>query len=176
MTTTLLVDTDAVLNLDPWSQLAAERRWLHFYLHITDAQPRSAALLDVIQLAESDGLRVRYSSRWPEMTAYLLKGWLDEHGYPAGYVHFRHSSSQDPVTLAALHARAAARGGELVMVHHDADIAAELRAKHSLAALGDQQLPATVEGLRRVFSLARPAPFVELPSRGKLKSPNTSAA
>ena len=162
---TLLIDTDAPINLTPYEELASARRWLHYFLMIPDAQPRNPRLLDVVELAVADGLRVAYTSRWPEMTSYLVKPWLEEHGYPAGFINWRRSGWAGPAELAAVHAAAAARRGPVLLVHNDVEVAAELRSRFGIATLAPEQLPGTVEGLRRIFALARPAPRFELPKR-----------
>lgn len=162
---TLLIDTDALIDLTPHEELVREKRWLHYYLHIADAAPRHPQLLDAVELAVADGLRVAYTSRWPEMTSYLVKPWLDTHSYPSGYVNWRRNGWASPAELAALHAAAAGRRGPVLLVHNDSAVAAELRSRFGIAALGVEQMPATTEGLRRVFALARPAPKFELPKR-----------
>lgn len=162
---TLLIDTDALISLDPWEAEVAAKRWLHFYLHIPDAAPRHPQLLDAAELAVADGLRIAYTSRWPEMTSYLVKPWLEQHGYPGGYINWRRSGWASPAELAAVHAAAAGRRGPVLVVHNDVEAAAELRSRFGIAALAPEQLPATVEGLRRVFALARPVPPFELPKR-----------
>lgn len=171
---TLLIDTDALINLVPWEELVREKRWLHYFLHIADAAPRHPQLLDAVELAVADGLRVAYTSRWPEITSYLVKPWLQEHGYPAGYVNWRRSGWASPAELAAMHAATAGRRGPVLLVHNDSAVAAELRSRFGIAALAPEQLPATVEGLRRVFELARPVSKFELPKRQPAKKSQKS--
>jgi hypothetical protein len=155
---TLLVDTDCVLSLDPWEADAKARRWFELFSHIPDAEPRNGGLLDVLELAQEDGIRIGYTSRWPMLTLQLIRDWIEEHGYPEGYVQTRRSPRISPADLAAIHAGEATRGRSgVLVVHADEAVTAELRSR-SIAALTPAQLPQTVEGLRRVFDLAKPAP------------------
>lgn len=155
-TPTVLIDTDTLIDLDPWQAEAREKRWLHFFLHIAEAAPRNPALLDVIELAKADGARVEYSSRWLSAAIYLVREWLTAHGYPAARVWTRYNPAMDPVALAALHAGLVSGGKRPVLiVHNDDGVSAALRQLY-IAALTPAQLPGTVEGLRRAFALARP--------------------
>jgi hypothetical protein len=172
---TLLVDTDALIDLDAWEEEVREKRWLHYYLQITAAAPRNPQLLDALELAQSDGLRIAYSSRWPELTSYLVKPWLEERGYPDGFINWRRSGWASPAELAAMHAAAAGRRGPVLLVHNDSAVAAELRSRFGIAALTPAQLPGTVDGLRRVLALARPAPRLLKP-RPKTENTNTTKA
>jgi len=164
-TATLLIDTDALINLDAHQDEAQRKRWLHYFMSITISPERNPALRDALELAQADGLRVAYSSRWPEMCSYLVKPWFEQHGYPAGFINWRRTPHLSPAELAAVHAAAAGRRGPVLMIHNDSTVAAELRSRFGIAALTPAQLPATVDGLRRVFSLAREVPKFELPKK-----------
>jgi hypothetical protein len=170
-TTTVLVDTDALIDLDAWEELVREKRWLHFYLRIAEAPQRNSQLLDALELAQADGCRIAYSSRWPELTSYLVKPWLEANGYPGGFINWRRAAWASAAELGALHAAAAARRGAVLMIHNDEAVAAEMRQRFGIAALTPVQLPATTDGLRRVFSLAREVPKFELPKRQAKKQP-----
>ena len=99
------------------------------------------------------------------LTLQLIRDWIEAHGYPEGFVQTRRSPHASPADLAAIHAGEATRGRSgVVVVHADSAVAAELRSR-SIAALTPAQLPQTVEGLRRVFSLAKPAPRLLKPRR-----------
>ncbi len=157
--TVVLVDVDALVDLDPWEALAQKKRWIEFFGHIPDATPRDNGLLDVLDLAAGDGCRVTYTSRWPSLTLYLIREWLDANGFPQGYAWTRRNGDLAPAALADTHAREAGKKqAPVLVIHADTDAAAALRREHGIAALGVAQLPATVEGLRRVFGLARPVP------------------
>jgi hypothetical protein len=155
----VLIDTDALVNLDPWHAAAEAKRWLEFYTRIPEAEPRNPGLADVIELAKAEGCIAGYSSRWPEITGYLLREWLSENGCPPFRTFFRRGRVDTPADLAAAHAGlAVARFGEkrpVLVVHNDPAVAAELRSR-GIAALTPEQLPKTAVGLRKVFSLARP--------------------
>lgn len=168
---TVLCDTDALINLDAWEELVREKRWLHFYMHIAEAPQRNPQLLDALELAQADACRIAYSSRWPELTSYLVRPWLEANGYPAGFVNWRRAAWASPAELGAMHAAAAARRGSVLMIHNDDAVAAEMRQRFGLAALTPAQLPSTTDGLRRVFSLARPVPPFELPKRQAKQQP-----
>ena len=168
---TLLVDTDALIDLGEHQELAEQRRWLHYFIRIAEAPQRNPQLLDVLELGVADNLKIAYSSRWPEMTSYLVKPWLEERGYPAGFINWRRSAWASPAELAAMHAAAASRRGPVLLVHNDVEVAAELRSRFGISALTPAQLPATVDGLRRVFSLAREVPKFELPKKQTKKQP-----
>lgn len=164
---TLLVDTDALIDLDPWQEEAQAKRWLHFFLRVTEAQPRHPALLDAIELAKTDGVRVEYSSRWIPASQYLLRDWLAEHGYPAARMWMRRNPNLSAADLAAQHAAFVSTGKRPVLiVHNDDEVTAALRQRH-IVALTPAQLPQTVEGLRRVFALARPVPLTAKADRKK---------
>jgi hypothetical protein len=154
----ILIDTDCLVNLDPWHAAAEAKRWLEFYTHVPEAEPRNPGLADVIELAKAEGCIVGYSSRWPDITGYLLREWLSDNGFPAFRTFFRRGRVDTPADLAAAHAGlAVARFGEkrpVLLVHNDSAVAAELR-QQGIAALTPEQLPKTVEGLKKVFSLAR---------------------
>lgn len=160
---TLLVDTDCILDLSPWDEDAKARRWFALFSHIPDAEPRDNSLIDVLDLAQAEGIRIGYSSRWPMLTLTLIRDWIEAHGYPEGYVQTRRSPHASPAHLAAIHAGEATRGRSgVVVVHNDTATAAELRQR-GIAALAPAQLPRTVAGLRRVFELAKPAPRLTRP-------------
>ena len=171
--TTVLVDTDALINLDEWEPEVAAKRLLHFYMHIAEAPERNPQLLDALDLAVADNCRIAYSSRWPELTSYLVKPWLEERGYPEAYVNWRRTAWASPAELGALHAAAAARRGPVVIIHNDEAVAAEMRSRFGIAALSPTQLPTTTDGLRRVFALARPVAKFELkpPKKAPKKAP-----
>jgi hypothetical protein len=162
---TLLVDTDALINLAPWDEDAKARRWFALFSHIPEAGPRNPALLDVLELAAGDGIRIGYSSRWPVLTLSLIREWIEDHGYPNGFVQTRRSPHASPADVAAIHAGEATRGRSgVVVVHNDLAVATELRGR-AIAALTPAQLPQTVEGLRRVFASAKPAPRLMKPRK-----------
>ena len=164
---THLVDTDALIDLDRWQEEAAAKRWLHFFLHIAEAQPRHPELLDAIELAKADGVRVEYSSRWIPAAQYLLRDWLAEQGYPGARMWMRRNPDLDAADLAAQHGGFVSTGKRPVLiVHNDTDVAAALRKRH-IAALAPAQLPHTVEGLRKMFALARPVAQAARPERKK---------
>ena len=170
--TTVLIDTDAIIDLDEHVDEVEQKRWLHYFLHIAGAPQRNPQLRDVLELAQADNLKVAYSSRWPEMTSYLVKPWLEQHGYPAGFINWRRTGWTSPAELGAMHAAAAARRGSVLMIHNDDAVAAEMRQRFGLAALTPAQLPSTTDGLRRVLSLARPVPKFELSKKApKQKQP-----
>lgn len=173
---TVLFDLDALVDMDLWEDEVRQKRWLHFYLHASEAAERNPALRDAIELAVTDGIRVAYSSRWPEMTSYLVKPWLEQHGYPAGFINWRRSGWASPAELGALHAAAAARRGSVLFIHNDPEVASELRSRFGIAGLTPPELPQSVEGLRKVFSLARPVRPFELPKRASKKKPRGAAA
>jgi hypothetical protein len=155
----LLVDLDAMIDLDPWGDLAAGKRWIEFFAHIPDAGVRHPELRDVIALAKADGCIVNYASRWPEMVGYLVQEWLEANGFP--HFHLLHRRGFDaPAELLARQAAAASARFKarrpVLAVHADPVVAAAARRDHGLAAIGVDQLPATTEGLRRLFALARP--------------------
>ena len=154
----LLIDTDAVLSLDTWEELAQQRRWFELFSHIPEAEPRHDGLLDALELAAGDGVRVGYASRWPGVTLALIRDRLAELGYPEGYIQTRRSAHISPVDLAAIHAGEASRGRTPVLVVHHEDATAAALRQRGIAALTPAQLPGTVDGLRRVFALAKPAP------------------
>jgi hypothetical protein len=155
----VLIDTDALIDLTPFQDEAEGKRWLAFYSHIPEAKPRNPGLIDVIELAKAVGCIALYTSRWPDITGYLLREWLSDNGFPAFRTFFRRGRVDTPADLAAAHAGlAVARfGGKrpVLVVHNDPAVAAELRSR-GIAALTPEQLPKTAEGLRKVFSLARP--------------------
>ena len=162
---TLLVDTDALINLDPWEGEAQQKRLLHFFLHIAEAQPRNPQLLSVAELAQAEGIKIAYSSRWPELCSYLVRPWLQHNGFPEAFINWRRSGWTSPAELGAIHAAAAGRRGSVLMLHNDECVAGELRQRFGIAALTPAQLPATADGLRKVFSLARVVAPFELPKR-----------
>ena len=164
---TLLVDTDALIDLDRWQEEAAAKRWLHFFLHIAEAQPRHPELLDAIELAKGDGVRVEYTSRWIPAAQYLLRDWLAEQGYPGARMWMRRNPDLDAADLAAQHGGFVSTGKRpVLLLHNDAEVAASLRKRH-IAALAPAQLPHTVEGLRKMFALARPVAQAARPERKK---------
>jgi len=168
---TVLIDTDAIIDLDEHVEEVEQKRWLHYFLHISPAPQRNPQMRDVLELAQADNLTVAYSSRWPEMTSYLVKPWLEQHGYPAGFINWRRSGWASPVELGAMHAAAAARRGSVLFIHNDPEVASEMRSRFGIAGLTPPQLPQSVEGLRKVFSLARPVRPFELPKKAPKKSP-----
>jgi hypothetical protein len=172
---TMLLDTDTLIDLRAHQGLVREKRWLHYYMHIAEAPQRNPQLLDAIELAVADGIKVAYSSRWPELTSYLVKAWLESHGYPYGYpsgfINWRRSGWTSPAELGAIHATAAGRRGSVLFIHQDEAVAAELRSRFGIAALTPAQLPATTDGLRKVLALARPVPKFELPKRQPKQQP-----
>jgi hypothetical protein len=162
---TLLVDTDCILDLDPWAQDAKDRRWFALFSHIPEAEPRNPELLDILELAAGDGIRIGYSSRWPMLTLHLIRDRLAELGFPEGYVQTRRSPHSSPADVAAVHAGEATRGRSgVLIVHADEAVTAELRSR-AIAAVTPRQLPQNVEGLRRVFALAKPAPRLLKPKQ-----------
>jgi hypothetical protein len=154
----VLIDTDALIDLSPWQAEAEAKRWLEFYTHIPDAEPHDNGLIDVIELAKAEGCIVGYSSRWPDMTGYLLREWLEANGFPMFRTFYRNRHTDSPADLAAIHAAVAAgRFGAkrpVLIVHADDAVAAELHSR-GIAALTPEQLPNTAEGLKKVFALAR---------------------
>ena len=116
-------------------------------------------MLDAIELAKSDGVRVEYSSRWIPASQYLLRDWLADNGYPGARMWMRRNPNLSPADLGAQHAAFVSTSKRPVLiVHNDDEVAAALRQRR-IAALTPAQLPATVEGLRRAFTLARPVPL-----------------
>lgn len=174
--TTVLFDLDALVDMDLWEAEVRQKKWIHFYLQVSSAPERNPALRDAIELAITDGIKVAYSSRWPEMTSYLVKPWLEQHGFPASFINWRRSGWASPAELGAMHAAAAARRGSVLFIHNDDAVAAEMRSRFGIAALTAVQLPSTTDGLRRVFSLARPVAPFELPKRATKKKPKGTAA
>ena len=71
--------------------------------------------------------------------------------------------------------RGAASGwlGPVLLIYHDDDAAV---ARFGVAALTPAQLPVTTDGLRHVFSLARPGSTIELPQRRPKKTPKKETA
>jgi len=165
--TTILVDTDAIIDLDVHEELVREKRWLHYFLNISEAPERNPQLRDVLELAAAEGLRVAYSSRWPELTAYLVKPWIQSHGMPEAFVNWRRNGWATPAELGGMHAVAAGRHGAVLFIHNDSEACAQMRQRFGIAALTPAQLPQSVEGLRRVFALARPVEPFELPKKSK---------
>jgi hypothetical protein len=155
----LLIDLDAIIDMTPWQSLASGKRWIEFFSRIPVARPRHPELLDAIELAKADGCIVNYVSRWPEITCYLVQEWLEASGFPHFHVLHRRGFAAPAELLARQAAAASARfkGRRPVLaVHADPVVAAAARRDHGLAAIGVEQLPATTEGLRRLFALARP--------------------
>ena len=130
----------------------------------------------MLELARADGLRIAYSSRWPEMCSYLVKPWLEQHGYPPGFVNWRRTPTLSAADLAATHAAAAARRGWLQLVHNEVGVAAEVLSRFGIAALPAEQLPPTVEGLRRVLKtcLARPVGEIKIETKAAAKKENAA--
>ena len=155
----LLVDLDAMIDLDPWRDLATGKRWLEFFGHIPAAKPRYPELLDAIELAKADGCIVNYFSRWPEIAHYLVREWLETNDFPMFMAWHRRGYAAPAELLAQQSTAAAARfkfRRPVLVIHNNAEIAAEARKSHGIAAVPAAQLPATAEGLRRLFTLARP--------------------
>jgi hypothetical protein len=156
----LLADLDAVIDMGPWQHLATARRWFDYFSHIPEARPRGNELLDALELATAEGCAVAYTSRWPGVTTYLVREWLSANGFPEHPILDRRGF-EAPADLLARHARVSAGRFRfrrpVLVIHNDADVAAEARRVHGLAAIGVAQLPPTVDGLRRLFTLARPA-------------------
>lgn len=154
----ILIDTDAVLDLSPWQAAAEGKRWLEFYIHIPEAKPRNPDLIDVIELAKAEGCIALYTSRWPDITGYLLREWLSANDFPLFNTYYRRGHTDTPAELVAVHAGlAVAKFGAkrpVLVIHNDPTVAAELRGR-GIAALTPEQLPKTAEGLKKVFALAR---------------------
>jgi hypothetical protein len=154
----VLIDVDALIDLSLWRAAAEAKRWLEFYTHIPAAKPRNPGLIDVIALAKAEGCIVGYSSRWPEIVGYLWREWLEANDFPPFLTLYRRGYDS-PAALSAVHAQLATGkfGAKrpVLVIHNDPAVAAELRNGRGIAALTPEQLPKTVEGLKKVFSLAR---------------------
>lgn len=160
----LLVDTDALADMSPWEGLAEGRAWEEFFSHIPDAKPRDNALLDLIELAKSDGCWVAYTSRWSSEHRQVIHTWLRDNGFPKASLYTRDHMRLNPVSLAHIHAKlvsAKAKGARPVFViHNDVNIAAALR-KRGVAALGVDQVPTEVKAFRAVLGHARSVPAMK---------------
>ena len=166
----LLVDTDATLSLDEWSDLITGKppNWPAFFMHVADAPVRRAEMLDLLTFAKDSGALLRFSSRWPDMVRPLFEAALHRHGAQCGYTWWRRDSRLSAVQLAAVHARAAGRSGPVVMIHNSADTAGDLRREFGIACIGVDQIPTTTQAITALLSHARPVPEFELPAK-KLK-------
>jgi hypothetical protein len=155
----LLADIDGIIDLSPWQGEAEARRWFAYFAHIPEAGPRDNGLRDVLELASAEGCAVNYTSRWPGVTTYMVREWQRANDFPTHTILDRRGF-EGPADLLARHARVAAGRFQfrrpVLAIHNDTAVAAEARRVHGLAAVGVDQLPPTVEGLRRLFGLARP--------------------
>lgn len=164
----LLVDTDALADMSPWEELALAREWVEFFSHIPEAKPRDNDLLDMLELAKSDGCWVSYTSRWGTEHRPAVRDWLQVNGFPRGMLYTRDHIKMHPTAVAHVHARlitAKTRGHRPVFViHNDPKVAAELRER-GVTALSADQVPTTVKEFRAILQHARFVPFKPKPKK-----------
>lgn len=154
----VVVDTDAICDLTPWEPLAKAREWDQFFSHIPDAAPRDNMLLDLLELAKSDGCWVTYTSRWDSKHRQPVWEWLRANGFPTGTIYLRPYANVSPVNLAHEHvqriAKKALGNRPVIVIHNDPNIAAALCAK-GIAAIDAARVPQTVKGFRDLLTHAR---------------------
>lgn len=155
----VLVDIDALIDMDAWHTLAVERRWSEFFSHISEAPARDNSVPDMLDLAKGDGCWIAYTCRWDSRYRDAVFAWMGDHDLPRGTTYMRMSRGFDPVGLALRHAQLVtektAGRRPVFVIHNDADIAAALR-KRGVAALGVNQIPMTVREFRAILNHARP--------------------
>lgn len=162
----IVVDTDAVIDLSPWEQLAKDRDWDSFFSHIPDAKPRDNGLADLLELALADDCWVAYSSRWDVKHRDAVQDWLRDNGFPRSALYLRKTANHSPVSVAHRHVQAVANAAKgkrpVFMIHNHNDIAAALR-RCGVAALGVSQVPRSVKEFRAILRHARPVAVATRP-------------
>lgn len=157
----VLIDTDAIVDLSPWEELAKDGKWIAFFSNIPDAAPRTNGVRDLIDFAKSERAFVAYTSRWyldyrPETWA-----WLEANAFPHFDLYLRTHPRQSPAEVRLRHAVAASakvsHKRPVLVIDADPEVCAELRAK-GIAAVPADKVPDTVAGLRSLLAYARPLP------------------
>ena len=153
----VVVDTDAVIDMTPWGPLAKSRDWDEFFSHISEASPCAGDLVDLLELAKSDGCWVTYSSRWDHRFREDIRTWLVTHDAPRGSIYMRTNRWTDPATLVRHHVSVIARKAKwsrpVFVIHANDAVVSEVRMA-GISVATPQTLPSTVSGFRDVLARA----------------------
>lgn len=124
---------------------------------LTKVPPRDNGLADLLELAKSEGCWVAYTSTWHAKHRQALYKWLDTHNFPRGTTYLRWNADTPVTDMTAEHTRLisekALGNRPVIVIHQDADVAAELRAK-GIAAIHAARVPQTVKGFRDLLTRA----------------------
>lgn len=157
----VLIDTDSIVDLTPWEELAKDGKWIAFFSNIPDAKPRANNIRDFIDFAKGEGSFVAYTSRWyldyrPETWA-----WLAANDFGKFDLYMRTHPRQSPAEVRLRHAVAASakvwHKRPVLVIDNDPQVCTELRAK-GVAAVPADKVPNTVAGLRSLLAYARTLP------------------
>lgn len=155
----LVVDTDAISDLDTWHALAEAREWDEFFSHIPDALPRENNVLDALYFAQSEGCWLAYASRWDEKHRAAVRAWLTDNDFPHGALHMRRERNMSPDYLLARQAQNVARKAAfyrpVILVAGNAELAEQITEKRGVVAVSVEDVPDTVSGLRYMLKAAR---------------------
>lgn len=142
----IVVDVDAVAAMPSPPQ------------RLTKVPPRDNGLADLLELAKSEGCWVAYMSAWSAKHRPALYKWLDTHNFPRGTTYLRWDADTPVADMAAEHTRLIsekAKGARpVIVIHQDADIAADLRQR-GITAIDAARVPQTVKGFRDLLTHAR---------------------
>lgn len=157
----LLIDTDAIVDLTPWQELARTRAWRKFFSNIPDAKPRDNNLRDFIDFAKAEGAFIAYTSRWDAAYRRETWAWLTDNEFPHFDLHMRTHPCQPPAEVRLRHTVAASaklrHKYPVLIIDNDPQVCTELRAKR-VAAVPADRVPETVTALRSLLAYARPLP------------------
>ncbi|MDM2175307.1 Uncharacterised protein [Mycobacteroides abscessus subsp. abscessus] len=141
MTTTLIIDMDALADLSQWENLAHAKQWDEFFAHIPDAPLRYTATAALARWASAHGARVVISSRWDERHRAAATAWLSAHNVPSNSLYMRRSANPDAPSLAHRHAITASKrrpGTPVLVVHNSGTVATALRSRDVRALPADR--------------------------------------